>query len=274
MPDQPGDVEQRGDAEHAVAGGEPEPLAEVAAAVHHRLVGVHRALGMAGGPGRVGQHRNVAWLRGRAARALPGVGGHDAQQVERAAREVIGGPGAAPALTRSSSRACQSSSEVVITVSTRDCPEAMTSRGDRQVQAVQAQERLRAGIGEQVRELAALVHGIDRDRGAAGLPGAEQADDEAGVVLHVKRQPLARPEAAVEQRERERVRGAVELADGELAVEVAQRDLARRPLGRGPEQLQHRAVLRLDAGGLALAVPGKPGPARGMRSPGELAFAC
>jgi hypothetical protein len=64
----------------------------------------------------------------------------------------------------------------------------------------------------------------------------------------------------VGERDGEGIGTPVELTEGQLGVEVADRHGRAVPGHRGPEQLQHRAVLLLEVSRGALAVELEPGP--------------
>jgi hypothetical protein len=124
----------------------------------------------------------------------------------------------------------------------------------RVVELVEAQHHGRTGVDQQVGQLAGLVHRVDRDGGAAGLPRRDKADHERGIVLHVDSQPVARAEPVFDQLGRDGVGCRVDVGHGEHAVEVPDGLGVRRARHRSLEHLQHRAVLRGDVRGDPVAV--------------------
>ncbi|SEG58067.1 hypothetical protein SAMN05216223_106390 [Actinacidiphila yanglinensis] len=139
-----------------------------------------------------------------------------------------------------------------------------------------AQDRGGAGVAENVGEFLLLVHRVDRDDRAAGLPRREQPDRELRHVLEHDREPVAAGEPLLFEVAGEPVGEGVELAVRERAVEVAQRRVVGDAPGDVEEAVQHgRRVL----GEGALLVgevlePGLVGVARHARPPSLRAASC
>ena len=198
--DQGGDVEQRRDPEDGVPGGELHPVPVGLGVERHGGVGAHRALWHAGGPGGVAQHRHVGGIRlGRLGLAAA-VRAEDLLEVQRPLR--------VPPLRPAEQPLVVAGLPVERGAGDHGRDRGLTGAddlfGDRLVQVVQAQQRAGAGVGEQVGQLAVLVHRADDDGRSAGLPRRQQRDDERRVVLQVDPEPVPGAEPVVGQGRRER----------------------------------------------------------------------
>jgi hypothetical protein len=127
------------------------------------------------------------------------------------------------------------------------------------VQRLQGHQHRRPGVLEQVGELPLPAHRVDRDHHAAGLPGGDHGDHELRDVLQVHRQPVTGGEPGGQQPGGQGVAELVELAAGDRAVEVPQRDRGRVAGHPGPEHRQGVVELQRVVGRL-VAVQRQPGP--------------
>ncbi len=110
-------------------------------------------------------------------------------------------------------------------------------------------------------DLARLVHGVDRDDGRAGLPGAEDGEHEVRGVLEQHRHPVAARQSACGEVGGDGVAQLVHLAVAEPGVEVGEEGAVGR-LGDGGPQGVHEGVGRVDRTALDVVEQGQPRPVR------------
>jgi hypothetical protein len=253
VPDQPGDVEQRGHAEDHVARSDADPVPVGLGVEHHVAVRGHGAFRWPGGTRGVGQEGHVLRAEPHGRRPLTGEPVHELQQIQ--------GPFAADPLDPGEHARVIPGLEVQFRGG--DDGLHVGARDDLgrhvPVQALQGDQDPGAGILEQQLQLPFPVHRVDRDRDAPSLPGAELSDHELGHVLQVQGHPVASLEAFREQGRRERIGERVQLGEGDPAVEVTDRVRVRLARRGGAEHSHRVVILDADPGRLAGSVPGQPG---------------
>jgi hypothetical protein len=250
-------VEQRGAAEHHVAGRQAHPLAERAGVEDHVAVGVHRAFRLTSRARGIGEHGYVIRAEGDRLRPLAAVLAQQFAEVGRARRRQ-------PRDARQHGR-----DRVVVQVvkrAGRDRHRDPGTRGrpgrDRVPQVLQADDGLRAGVGEDVAQLAFLEHRVDRDRDRTELPGGEQGNHELRDVLQEQRQPVAPAQAARGQRGGQGIAVRLHAPARHRSAEVVEERPGRRLRGPGAAMPhgQRVAVAGRDVGRLAGLVQPEPRP--------------
>ena len=107
------------------------------------------------------------------------------------------------------------------------------------VQFVECDKHRRGRVGEQLRHFPGGQHRVDRHHDGTQLPRREEREDVLRDILQVERDPVAAAESIVGQRDSERIRQPIGVAERQYGVEVQQeRTVAPRYDGR-PEHVQH-----------------------------------
>ncbi len=241
--DEPGDVEQRCDAEDDVVWTDVDPVPVGLRVERHVAVGGHRALRWAGGPGGVRQESDrVGADLGR--RHGPATEGHEHLRHVRGARALDAFDTAEGAAVRT----------LVLEFRRRDHGAHGGRLDDLRcyigVEGLQRDQDRGTGVAQDLLEFAFAVHRIGGHGDAAGLPRSELGDDELGHVLCIDRDPFTRPEPCVEDSGGECVAQFVEFTCGDPAVEVADDVGVRIAFDGRPEHRQR--VVEFDRAWLPL----------------------
>jgi outer membrane lipoprotein SlyB len=239
MADQPGDVEQRGDAEHAIGFGQPDPVAVDLCRERDIAVAVHRAFRQAGGAGGVDQQRDVIRAEADRGRALAAMAGDHLGQ--RA------GAGAGRGLRR---QRAEHAGIVAGLIVAGGRGQHLNRRvlGQRRLHGFDegfrmSDDQLRRAVREQQAQFALAVHRVQRHRDRAGLPGRNQADDEGRHVLQHQRHAVAVQHAIGDQRGGQRITAGIEFGVTQRAVEIVDRRAVRRTRHSGTEHRQRVVML-------------------------------
>ncbi len=114
------------------------------------------------------------------------------------------------------------------------------------VEVLLAQQDAAAGARQDLHDLALAQHWIARDHDGSALPRREHRDQHLRDVLHPDRDAVAGFDAALLQRDRERVGHAVEFVERQRSIEVVherRRTIAPR---RRAEHLESSVAVRRD----------------------------
>ena len=262
--DHAGDVEEGHHAQRDRLGADMAPQRAADDVGHQRAVGVHAALGQAGGAGGVGQQHQV-------------VGPGEVRSRRQAGGQRVGPAGGAlgqgrlglqQRLHRRRHRQVRIDpairAEHVVPAGHQQRAQALRL-GQARVglahhlgQLGRADDHLRVRIGDVVAELVGAVHRIDRHHHRVGAHHRVQRDDELRAVLHEQRHPVAAAHALRLQPAGQRLGLAPHLAPAPVVAQAAPGGLVR-PALRGDLEVEpqrglgHRQLAR-QAGGPVLQV--------------------
>ena len=208
-----GDVEQGSDGEHDVPVDDAGALTEVECGGQHVRVGVERALRWAGGPGGVGEQREVVPAEFDQGRPPAAKAREEFDEVavgrRRGARGGLEHPRIVAGLEIEGAGADRES-------------HAAASQGLRRGRGahVFAEDADRLRIVDEAAEFVSAVHRIEHQRCCADLPQRQQSEDVLRHILQVDAHPVTAPDAPLAQRDGEGVRQVVDLTGREDAIEI------------------------------------------------------